>query len=145
MGYETWHNYGYGICVSEIGEVPVERLETLLQCAPVFHSQVQEWMRQHAIDKPTYENYMEYDQTYMLGLASLLSDVIKEAEHVEFTACDSYDGDEFLIYTSSYPWELPEEEHELTEELIQEILAHYVSILTDEELTIEYRSVENGS
>lgn len=102
-------------------------------------------MRQHAIDKPTYENYMEYDQTCMLGLASLLSDVIKEAEHVEFTACDSYDGDEFLIYTPSYPWEVSEEEHALTEERLQEILAHYVSILTDKELTIEYRSVENGS
>ena len=145
MGYKSWHNYGYGICVSEIGEVPVERLITLLECAPVFHAEVQNWMQQHDISQPTYEDYMEYDQIFMLGLASLLSDVIKEAEHIQFTACSDYEGNDYLIYMPSYPWELAESERRLTEDKIVEVLSRYISLLTDKVLDIKYQSVENGS
>lgn len=30
MSYDIWHNYGYGICVDDIGEENIERLQTLL-------------------------------------------------------------------------------------------------------------------
>lgn len=145
MGYETWHNYGYGICVSELCDIPVERLGALLHCAPHFASKVQDWLNQRGIDAPSYSDYMAYDQLFMLGLATFLAEVIEEAEHLLFTACDSHDGDEYLVYMPSYPWNLREHERDLTEERIQEILSRYVSILSDKPLTIAYRSIENGS
>lgn len=144
MGYKTWHNYGYGICVSDIVNVPVDRLLLLLENAPVFHQEVNNWLAQEGIEDPAFENYMEFDGDYMLGLSTFLSRVVEEAEHVHFTACDDFDGNDYRFYMPSYPWELPENERSLTEERIEDILRKYVSILTDDEITICYQSAENG-
>lgn len=144
MGFKTWHNYGYGIRVSDITEVPVERLKLLLERAPDFCKEIENWLLKNGIDHPTYGDYMEFDDEYILGLATILSSVIEEAEHVHFTACDDFDGNDYLIYMPSYPWELSENECGLTEKRIEEILRKYVSILTDDELTICYQSAENG-
>lgn len=40
MSYDTWHNYGYGICVDDIKEQDVVKLKQLLDRAPVFHAEV---------------------------------------------------------------------------------------------------------
>lgn len=144
MGFKTWHNYGYGICVSDIVDVPVERLMLLLEQAPVFHQEVNDWLAQEGIEDPAYEDYMAFDEDYMLGLSTILSHVIEEAEHVHFTACDDFDGNDYLIYMPSYPWELPDNERRLTEERIEDILRTYTSILTDDDITICYQSAENG-
>lgn len=144
MGFKTWHNYGYGICVSDIVDVPVERLVLLLEHAPVFHQEVNDWLAEQGIENPAFEDYMAYDKDYMLGLSTFLTRVIEEAEHVCFTACDDFNGNDYLIYMPSYPWELPENERSLTEERIEEVLRKYVSIITDDELTIDYQSAENG-
>lgn len=50
MGFKTWHNYGYGICVSDIVDVPVERLVLLLEHAPVFHQEVNDWLAEQGIE-----------------------------------------------------------------------------------------------
>lgn len=144
MSYETWHTYGYGICVSNIKEPPVSRLQHLLHCAPEVEASVNEWLADCEIEQPIYEDYMEYDQDYQLGLATILCEVIQEAEGVIFTPCDDFDGWTYLVYQPSYPWALPENEAQLTEERIAEILGKYVRMLTDEEITIDYFSVENG-
>ena len=88
---------------------------------------------------------MEYDRIFMLGLASLLSDVIKEAEHIQFTSCSYSAGNDYMIYIPSYPWELAESERRLTEDKIVEVLSRYISLLTDKVPDINYQSVENGS
>lgn len=105
----------------------------------------QDWLNQRGIDALSYSDYMAYDQLFMLRLSTFLTEVIEEAEHLLFTACDSHDGDEYLVYMPSYPWNLRENERDLTEERIREILSRYVSILSDKPLTIAYRSIENGS
>lgn len=144
MSFQTWHNYGYGICVSDIDEPSVERLNALLECAPESKARINSWFAENDIDKPTYDDYMEYDYTYMYGLATLLAEVIEEAEGVTLTACSNFDGDQYLIYQPSYPWDRTEAEADLTSEKIDEILIKYVSILTDESIDIDYQSVENG-
>ena len=144
MAFVTWHNYGYGICVSELVNIPVERLRLLLEQAPSFCKEVDTWLVENGIENPTYDDYMEFDDEYMTGLATILSRVIEEVEHIHFTACKDFDNDDFLIYMPRYPWELPDSEHDLTEERIEDILTAYVSILTDEAITIGYQSVENG-
>ena len=144
MGFKTWHNYGYGIWVSDIVDVPVERLVHLLEQAPIFHQAVYDWLAEEGIENPAFEDFTAFDNDYMLGLSTILSRVIEEAEHISFTACDDFDGNDYLIYMPSYPWELPENERSLTEERIEDILRTYTSILTDDEITICYQSAENG-
>lgn len=144
MSYQTWHHYGYGINASAIPDSSVGHMNALLEQAPKFKGKVEEWLAKHEIIEPSYEDYLEYDDVCMCGLAAILSEVIEEAEGIVFTACSDFDGDQYLIYQPSYPWNLPEAEAALTEERIDEILTKYVAILTDEPIEIDYQSVENG-
>ena len=144
MSYQTWHNYGYGINVSAIPDASVEQMNALLNHAPKFKAEVGKWFAKHEITEPVYEDYLEYDDVCMCGLAAILSEVIEEAEGVVFSACSDIEGDQYLIYQPSYPWNLPEAEAALTEERIGEILMKYVAILMDEPIEIDYHSVENG-
>lgn len=144
MGYKSWHNYGYGICVSDIQSASLDRLLLFLEKAPRYHQSLINLLAQRGIAAPTYDDYIESDEDYMLGLATIMSEVIVEAEGIQFLACDSQDCDDYLIYAPKYPWDLPQNEQSLTEERIAEILTEYVNILTDEEITIDYQAVENG-
>lgn len=144
MSYSTWHVYGYGVCVSDIKAVSVERLQTLIHLAPKFECKIQNWFNECEISEPSVDDYLEFDQDYMLGLATLLKEVIEEAEGVSFTACEDCSDKLYLFYKPPYPWNLSEKEKTLTEENIAEILCKYISILTDEEILIDYDSVENG-
>lgn len=146
MSYETWHTYGYGICVSEIEvkKPDVKRLKSLLSLAPKLNKRIEQWLAEAEIHSPEYEDYMEFDEEYMLGLAYLLKEVILEAEAVEFTACDDFCGNTFLVYEPQYPWKTGERERLMQESDIQAIFQKYVSVLTEEAIEIDYQSVENG-
>lgn len=144
MGYTTWHVYGYGICISEIDEVSVERIEALLEHAPVLKKDIHAWFSECGIESPTTDDYLEFDQDYMLGLASLLAHVIEEAEHIRFTPCDNFEGERYLVYSPPYPWELSSYEILLTKERVDQIFDRYISIISDQTLSVEYYSIENG-
>lgn len=144
MGYVSWHTYGYGICVSEMKENSLERLQKLLALAPEFQRDIQQWLEECEITEPTFEDYLEYDQDYNLGLATILKEIILEVEGVDLVACDSYDGMDYLLYCPSYPWHQSGKKELFTEEEAAQLFQKYVSVLTDEEITIDYQSVENG-
>jgi hypothetical protein len=44
MSFQTWHNYGYGICTDDISDVTVEKLQSLLHLAPQLENEIQEWL-----------------------------------------------------------------------------------------------------
>lgn len=144
MGYVSWHTYGYGICVSEIKEYSVTRLQNLLALAPEFQKDMQQWLEESEIAEPIFEDYLDYDQDYRLGLATILKEVIFEAEGIELVACDSYDSMDYLLYCPSYPWHQSGRKELSTEDEAAKLFQKYVSVLTDEEITIDYQSVENG-
>lgn len=144
MSYTTWHTYGYGIRVSDILEKDVQRLEKLISLAPKYQAEIEEWLVECGIPEPAYEDYLEFDQDYMLGLATILKEVILEAEGIELTACDGYDGDEYLLYCPDYPWNQAKRKQLESEAAVEKLFQKYVPILTDEPITVEYRSVENG-
>lgn len=144
MSYETWHNYGYGICVSDIMEQDVSRLEKLLEAAPEFQKTVHDGLSARGITTPEWDDYMEYDGLYNLGLATFLQEVIKEAEKIELTACDDFEGVPYLLYQPSYPWNLSDIERNLTEKSLTELFQHYAGILTDEVIPVDHQSVANG-
>lgn len=116
MSYTTWHNYGYGICVDDIKTKDVARLEQLLAMAPKFSGGLHEWLSKSEITEPVWDDYMEYDQDFCLGLATILKEVIEEAEEIQMTACDDFDSVTYLLYSPSYPWQLKGDERDLTEE-----------------------------
>lgn len=144
MSYNTWHTYGYGVCVSEIKEPPVDLLQNLISMASVYQRKIQEWLDDCEISEPTYEDYMEFDQDFGLGLATILKEVISEAENIELEACDSYDEKTYLLYCPEYPWNQTGHKQLTTEEAAIELFQKYVSVLTDEPIDIDYQSVENG-
>lgn len=144
MSYNTWHTYGYGICVSDLGDPPVERIQDLLAMAPAFQREVQEWLDERGITDPDPDDYMEFDQDFMLGFATILKKVILEAENVELKACDSPAGEDYLLFVPDYPWNQKNRKRLKTEEEVQDLFRKYVSILTDEPIIIDYQSVENG-
>jgi hypothetical protein len=144
MSYETWHIYGYGVKISEIAEISMSNVVEMVQTAPNFAKNFNEWLRDCDIKEPTLEDLEEFDTDYCLGLVSVLREVISEVENIELTACEDYDGDKYLLYSRSYPWRMTELEKSLKEEDIQSLMVKYLSKITDEAIDIDYYSPENG-
>lgn len=146
MGYSTWHNYGYGVCTSDIPEkeLTVERLENLLSLAPDFHQDVKDWFKETENTEPTVDDYLDLDQDYNHGIAYLLKEVIGEVEGIELLTCDSCGGAKFIMYSPSYPWWMTEKDLTLTEESLEEIFNKYLSIICDTIPSIDYQECENG-
>lgn len=144
MSFQTWHTYGYGVCVDDIKCNSVDNLKTLLSFAPNYKADINKWLVQNEIDNPTLEDYYEYDEDWCLGLATILKEVILEAEHIDLTACDDFDGKRYLLYEPTYPWGRTKNDKAITREQLDEMFEKYVSMLTDEMPLIDYQSVENG-
>lgn len=144
MSYISWHNYGYGICVTDIQNENVERLQAMLKLAPELDREIHAWFASCFITEPTWEDYEEFDQDYMLGLATILRRTIEEVEGISLTACDDLECRTYLIYQPQYPWQITEKERDLTEERLRELFQRYVGLLTDEIIDIDYQSAENG-
>ncbi len=144
MSFSTWHNYGYGICTSDLEIDSVERIEELLSLAPEYRKEIHDWFEDCDNSEPTVDDYLDFDQDYNNGIAEILRVVIKEATGIEFSACDGFDCMRYLIYMPSYPWHMTDRDRTITEEELDEVLKKYVSIVTDSEIEIDYQEIENG-
>ena len=144
MSYVTWHTYGYGVCTSEVEDIPIIRMMELLKTAPETKKDIFLWLGKKGISEPETEDILAYDEESRLGLATILQMVIQEAEGIYLAACDDFDGRTYLLYEQALPWQIAENEKNLTEESVRKIFQKYFSILTDAEVTIDYQSVENG-
>ena len=105
MSYDSWHNYGYGICVTDIQNENVEQLQAMLKLAPELDREIHAWFASRSITEPTWEDYEEFDQDYMLGLATILRRTIEEVEGISLTACDDVEPTSFI--SRSIPGRLP--------------------------------------
>ena len=145
MSYHTWTVDGYGICTNDI-ETTKERVEKLLQLAPEFNDIIHTWFKESGIVNPELDDYLEYDEDWNSGVAYLLQKVIEEVENVRLDIAEDFDSYYYLMICPSYAWTtLTKEEKELdTEEKVNDLFKKYVGMLTDNEITIEYQSVENG-
>ncbi len=45
--------------------------------APEYQKKIQAWLDECEISEPAYEDYLEFDQDYMLGLATILKEVVR--------------------------------------------------------------------
>lgn len=145
MSYHVWTVEGYGICTNDI-ETTKEKVQNLLKLAPKFNENIQNDFKKWEISNPVLEDYLEYDQDYCGGIAYLLQNVIKEAENIRLNIAEDFDCYRYLLLCPSYIWaEYTEEEKKLdTTEKVDEIFKKYIGILTEKEIDIDYRSVENG-
>lgn len=144
MSYETWHNYGYGICVSKLKIDSPERVGALIGLTKRFRKDVQGYFDECGITEPTMDDYEELDQDCYNGIAYVLQQVIKEKEHIELSTCDDFDGNRYLMYMPDYPWFTPWRYWFISERKIEQIIRKYLQMLTDDDFEIEYISAENG-
>lgn len=52
MSYNSWHIYGYGLCVSDIEDLRTEKIQALLAKAPKYQKDVQGWLEEHDVSEP---------------------------------------------------------------------------------------------
>ena len=138
---ETYHIYGFGVELSQLGEISLDRLEQLIGMAPVFESKIKKWFNDEKIKKPTLENYYEFDEEN-LGLPTLLKEVIFELEGVDLTACEDLNNKAFLLYESKYPWNMTLVDCFMTPERLSSLYRKYIRIISDSDYEIECHSVE---
>ena len=146
MSYKTWHDYGYGVCTSTLAEdASFERLLNLFQKAPMIHDRFLKAFEKDGIVAPTHKDYLEaLEEHFSYGITDLLVEAIHEGEGIWFTATSDFDGETYLIYQPSYPWNLGREELSLTQDDIDKILEEYISILTDEPIAPDFQDIANG-
>ena len=138
---ETYHIYGFGVELSQLGEISLDRLEQLIGMAPVLESKIKKWFNDEKIKKPTLENYYEIDEEN-LGLPTLLKEVIFELEGVDLTACEDLNNKAFLLYESKYPWNMTPVDCFMTPERLSSLYRKYIRIISDSDYEIECHSVE---
>ena len=138
---ETYHIYGFGVELSQLGEISLDRLEQLIGMAPVLESKIKKWFNDEKIKKPTLENYYEFDEEN-LGLPTLLKEVIFELEGVDLTACEDLNNKAFLLYESKYPWNMTTVDCFMTPERLSSLYRKYIRIISDSDYEIECHSVE---
>lgn len=138
---ETYHIYGFGVDLSQLGNVSLDRLEQLIGMAPVLESKIKKWFKDEKIKNPTLENYYEFDEEN-LGLPTLLKEVIFELEGVDLTACEDLNNKAFLLYESKYPWNMTPVDCFMTPERLSSLYRKYIKIISDSDYDIECHSVE---
>ena len=144
MAYKTWHNYGYGVCVTKLKIDSPERVGKLIGLTKHFRKDVQQYFDECEITEPTMDDYEELDQDYYNGMAYVLQQVIMEKEHLELSVCDDFEGNRYLWYMPDYPWFTPWLFRFISEKKVERIIRKYLSMLTDDEFEVEYLSAENG-
>ena len=146
MSFKTWHIYGYGIKVTDIPikDETLPRLKKMISLAPNYERYMAECFADQKIDDPQWDDYMDTDTTFSLGLPTIMKEVIEEVEHIVLCACDDFIGDTYLLYSPSYPWNITEHEKDLTEEGLNSMFSKYINMLTDEVIDITDYGVENG-
>ena len=144
MSYHTWHTYGYGIKTSDITDLTVDKLKAFIHLAPHYENTFVEWLENSNITEPTLEDYFGYDENDCYGLAGIMKEVIFECEGIDFTACDDFDGLQYLLYEPVYPWQMNDTDKTLSREKLSAIFRQYLAYLTEKEIAIEYYDPANG-
>lgn len=147
MSYHSWTTYGIGFCVDDI-ETTHEKLLKLAAMKPDVLKDVREYLddifdgEEYTDEDLTMEDFDELEGDYCeRGVTYVLCHVIDEIKTV---FADDYNGTQYILYCPCYPWNMSEEEKNLTFEDIENIFTKYIRVLTDKYVAIDYQAVENG-
>lgn len=144
MSYHCWTTDGYGFCVDDIRTTPKRLMELAAMNEKVLR-RVEEYLNEEhpgwTIESLNMEDFNDLEGDYgETGLAH----VLYEAINLSVTVTSDFDNRYYILYEPSYPWTIPEGEENLTEEDVLRIFRKYISVVTDEDIFIDYQSVENG-
>jgi hypothetical protein len=147
MSYHTWSTDGFGFCVDDIITTPGKVLKlaamnktTLRDLREYLNGVCEDGYKDKELKMDIFDDFEgNYGE---MGLSTILREVINEEIPVVFA--DDFDGVDYILYCPSYPWSLQEKEKHLTKEDVEKIFNKYIKILTDESITIDYYSVDNG-
>lgn len=114
---ESWHDYGFGICTSNLKEeISLPGLMELISQAPELKERVNTFMNNECggAFKDSYDILTSYVEQYGIydfgGLAEILYEVIKEVEEIDLLLCTDSGDKTYLIYTP-YQCYLPVSSH----------------------------------
>lgn len=141
MSYSVWSVDGYGICVDKI-HTTEEKIKELVE----FASKTKKHFEESFGNSFSLSEVNEYEgrESSEYGFAALLADVMTECEDIFFTACCNFDNNGYVLFEPRYPWAMGEKENTLTSEKLDKIFKKYIAVLTDEDIIINFYSVENG-
>lgn len=154
MSYETWHNYGIGICTDLIETNP-KRLRALIESVPVFSGRMKKWCKdlyqrrnwESLTEEDIIDLYEMYGDFGSYKLAGIMYEVVAEQYEIHLSVCDNYMGEMYCLFSSMYPWEMNEKEKSLSEVDIKKLFSKLIGYISDQnifDLNYGWHSVENG-
>ena len=160
MSWTTWSIYGYGIDNTNVpctiakqcflmAEAP-KFLENFLQkygdednvadlmkyCKKHPEASDEEITDKFHLDNDDFHCMLESTDTEsgdnaFYGIISILAEVIYEKYRIAMTACDDFDGTQYLIYEPRYPWAMTEIDKTMTTDKLYECVAEVLKKITD--------------
>ena len=147
MTLGSWHVYGYGIRVDDIDTTP-QKLMELAKKYPDVYNIVQEYLNKRNISEAEVSKlnvsiFDDLENEYGAhGVSWFLYETLDGG--ITFTYVTNYDGEEFIIMEPCLPWHYSTIEISLTEDDVKKVFMNCISVLTDQEIEITYKSIENG-
>ncbi len=146
MSYHCWTTDGFGFCVDDIHTTPKRLMELAAMNEEVLR-RVEEYLNEEhpgwTIESLNMEDFNDLEGNYgETGLAHVLYKVI--FAELDVTVTSDFDNKYYILYEPSYPWNMPKNEENLTSDDVFKVFWKYISVVTDEYIFIDYRSVENG-
>lgn len=133
MSYNTWHDYGYGFCVSRLNKTALKRIEQTFN-----------------VDEDD-KNYLDEDDLVDFWdnwLQETVDYLNEKYESKSFIYSTDFDGDMYIMFAVSYPWYSSEKDKSRTTKEIDEIFCEYMKPIVGNEnfsiSCIDYCDVENG-
>ena len=124
MSYHTWTTYGYGFCADNIVTTPKKLLE-LADMNSDTKKEVHEYLcnifgQNYKKDELVIEDFIDLEGMYgENGVAAVLFHAIAHELPVIYE--QDYDCMQYILYCPSYPWQIKENEKDLTPEKVKEI------------------------
>lgn len=147
MSYHTWSVDGFGFCVDKIKTTPEKVLKLAAVNKKTFKD-LRDYLDnyfdgEYKDEELTMDVFDEFEGNYgERGLSCILKEAIETELRVDWA--DDFDCINYILFCPRYPWNIRENEKNLTEEDVIKIFSKYVQMLTDEPIEIDYYSVENG-
>lgn len=151
MSYQVWSTDGYGFCVDHIHTSPrrvMALAATNAETLKYVHKYLDDYMEEeHCISNWEVDDLQMSDFNDLCddcgcarGVAYILSDVIKYPVII----VDNFEGEQYILLCPEFPWYMPKEMQGVTEKDIRDEFQRCISVLTDEDIYIDYQSVPNG-
>ena len=131
MSYNTWHDYGYGFCVSHLNKAALERIEQTFD-----------------YDKNSDDAFEYLSDYWDIWLQETVDYLNEKYESKSFIYSTDFDGDMYIMFSANYPWYSSEKDKSRTTTEIDEIFCEYMKPIVGNEnfsiSCIDYCDVENG-